>query len=177
MSLEEKIKNTLEDVSGKSLLKKGRKYLINYLKSSEYNKGENAKNFLKFAANFTISYRILGSLPYKMQDSLTKEAGMKRNKMTLYSTLFGIGLGLAKIYSGELFNDVPVAGYAGYALQAYGYYCMLDAFIRLPYTAITKKPLGKLDFEFLYLLMPSRFKHLKQYETEAQDKTIDFTTA
>jgi len=177
MSLEAKIKEAWENVSGKSLLKKGRKYLVNYLKSSEYKSGESLKNVAKFATNFAISYRILGSLPYKMQDSLTNEAGMKRNKLTLYSAAFGIGLGLIKIYGGDLFQEVPIVGYSGYAMQAYGYYCIFDAFLRLPYTLITKKPLGMLDFELLYLLRPSRFKHLKEYEAIEKKVDYDITTA
>ena len=177
MSLDSKIKEAWENISGKSLLKKGRKYLVDYLKTSEYKAGEHTKNFVKFTTNFVISYRILGSLPYKMQDSLTNEAGMKRNKLTLYSAVFGIGLGLLKIYGGDLFREVPIVGYSGYAMQAYGYYCIFDAFFRMPYTLITKKPLGMLDFELLYLLRPSRFKHLKEYETV--DKKVDnnITTA
>ncbi len=171
MSLESKIKEVWEGVSGKGLLKKGRKYLVDYLRASEYKSGEKIKNVAKFSANFVISYRILGSLPYKMQDSLTKEAGMKRNKLTLYSAAFGIGLGLLKIYGGDLFSNVPVVGYSGYAMQVYGCYGIFDAFFRLPYTLVTKKPLGMLSFELIYLLRPSRFKHLKEYETI--DKKID----
>lgn len=173
MSLEEKIKDAWDKVSGKSFLKKGRKYVVDYLKFSEHREGEHIKNIAKFAANFTLAYRIIGSLPYRMQDSLTAEVGMKRNKLTLYSAAFGIGLGLLKIYGGELFKDVPIVGYSGYAIQTYGYYCLLDAFVRLPYTLATKKPLGMLDFELLYLLVPSKFKHLKEYETNTIEKKID----
>ncbi len=171
MSLEKKIVDLWEEVSGKKLLSKGRKYLIHYIKASEYKKGEHLKNLGKFAINFSLTYRVLGSLPYKIQDSLTSEAGINRIKLTAYSAAFGVQLGMAKRYGAGLFDEAPIIGYGAYALKGYGYYCIFDAFFRFPYTMITKKSLGMLDFELLYLFLPSKFKHLKSNELEFEITT------
>ena len=167
MSLEKKVKDAWEGVSGKKLLSKGRKYLVDYIKACEYKEGEHLRNAAKFAVNFTFGYRILGSLPYKMQDSLSQEAGISRTKMTLYSAAFGICLGALKLYLGYTFEDTPIITYGTYVAKSYGYFCIAEACVRLPYTLTTNKPLGMLDFEFIYWLLPSKFRHLKQYEEEA----------